>query len=165
MLALSSLPWTGRWEMHRCLDSTGDLTASRARKTRSSVLTKGSTIFGIDVELNHGTLTCFRMVIDADGLDPYIASPRESIQDSLALEEVRKYLLAVFNRARIARPTLDTGDHLDLLDAIGRIADPPSALSQAPLHRMLRRAVDGNAQIISTLGFDDDDGGELLRYP
>lgn len=126
-------------------------------RVRGRLINLWDETFGIDVELNHGTLTCFRMVIDADGLDPYIASPRESIQDSLALEEVRKYLLAVFNRARIARPTLDTGDHLDLLDAIGRIADPPPALSQAPLRRMLRRAVDGNAQIISTLGFDDDD--------
>ncbi len=43
MLALSSSHWTGRRGTHRCLESTGDLTASRVRKTHSSVLTKGST--------------------------------------------------------------------------------------------------------------------------
>jgi hypothetical protein len=119
--------------------------------------------FGIDVELSHGVLTRFRMVFDADGLDAHLASPRESIQDSPALDDARKYLLAVFNRARSARPTLDEETPIHLVTSSGRIADPPPALSEAPLRRMVRRALDGDQIVSETLGFSDDDRAEAQR--
>jgi hypothetical protein len=71
-------------------------------RVRGRLVNIEDTDAGITTELHHGTFTRFRMVVDADGLDPYIASPRESFQDSDALDAFRRYLLDVFNRARPA---------------------------------------------------------------
>lgn len=69
-------------------------------KVRQRLININDPTFGIDVELSHGVFTRFRMVVEADDLDGYIASARESIQESPALEELHDYMLAVFNKAR-----------------------------------------------------------------
>lgn len=121
--------------------------------------------FDVGPELSHGVFTRFNMVIDADGLDAYVAAPRESLQESPALNELKVYMLAIFNRARVIKATFDTNDPLPLLTKQGRITDPPAALTQGPFRRMLQRAVAGNDQTRGTLGLraeDVDEASKLL---
>ena len=139
-------------------------------KVRGRLVNLDDEIFGIPVELSHGTFTRFRMVVEADGLDDHIASPRESIQESEALDEIRKYLLAVFNRARVARQEVESRPDKDSLSAAERIADAPVAISQRPLRRMLRHAIEsenGEQDLRSLLAVEDvevlDQAGTLLE--
>lgn len=96
-------------------------------KVRERLVNLDDETFGIDVELHHGVLTRFRMEVHADGLDEHLSSPRESIQESAALKEVRNYLLAVFNRARSFRAKQEEQSDADLLASKERIAGPPPA--------------------------------------
>ncbi len=119
--------------------------------------------FDVGPELSHGVFTRFNMVIDADGLDEYVAAPRESLQESPALAELKRYMLAVFNRARVVKASYDTNDPLPLLSQQGRITDPPPALTQGPFRRMLQRAVGSRDSTMNTLGLSPSDVDEANR--
>jgi hypothetical protein len=120
-------------------------------KVRERLVNFDDESFGIDVELSHGVLSRFRMEVFADGLDAHLSSPRESIQESAALEEVRNYLKAVFNRARTARAGIEEKGDADLLAAAQRIAAPPPALTTAPLRRVLKRALSADDERLKDL--------------
>ncbi|MEV4385036.1 ATP-binding protein [Micromonospora sp. NPDC049580] len=117
--------------------------------------------FSLGPELRHGTLTRFNMEVNADDLDDQVASARESLRESLALTELKNYLLAIFNKARGVSKEQDTGDKMGALSKNGRLADPPPALSQGPLRRMLQRAADGDPSIREALGLGDEDLPEV----
>lgn len=126
-------------------------------KVRGRLINLDDEAFGIDVELSHGVLTRFFMDVSADGLDEHLASPRESVQESQALTELRDYLLAVFNRARIARARLEEQEPADVLTSRERIAKPPPALTTGPLRRVLRRVLAGDEpDLVAMLGLDDE---------
>ncbi len=120
--------------------------------------------FNLGPELHHGTLTRLNMVVNANDLDPLIASPRESIQDSPALRELKAYLLAIFNRARAELAANDSTDIPALISKQGRIAAPPAALTQGPLRRMVRRAVAGEKGLQVVLGLEEGnlDAAQIL---
>lgn len=113
--------------------------------------------FSVGPELHHGTLTRFHMDVNADGLDDQVASTRENLKESAALSELKAYLLAVFNRARSVLLEQDADDHMPLIKKDGRLSDPPPALSEGPLRRMLLRVVDGDGFVQGSLGVRDDD--------
>ncbi|MFG6445310.1 ATP-binding protein [Microbacterium sp. P07] len=120
--------------------------------------------FSVGPELRHGTLTRFRMEIDADDLDEQVASARETIKESPGLDELKNYLVAVFNRARSAATEGDEGDVITAISRTGRLSQPSNALSQGPLRRMLQRA-SADSSLALSLGLDEDaitDVGELL---
>jgi hypothetical protein len=126
-------------------------------KVRNRLINVEDAEFGVEVELQHGTFTRFRMEIDADGLDDFVASPRESIQESPARKELRQYLLDVFNRARAKHKELEEEGDADSLAAADRIADAPAALSQKPLRRLLAHAVeDRDPDLLSLFSMDDE---------
>jgi len=110
--------------------------------------------FSLGPELRHGTLTRFRMEVNADDLDAHVASARETIKESTALTELRNYLLAIFNKARSVSLEQDRGDVPSSLGKNGRLADPPTALSQGPLRRMLQRAVAGDESVLQAMGIE-----------
>jgi hypothetical protein len=126
-------------------------------KVRDRLVNLDDETFGIDVELSHGVLTRFRMEVHADGLDEHLSSPRESIQESPALEEVRNYLLGVFNRARSWRAKQEEKSDADLLAAAERISAPPAALSAGPLRRVLQRAIAGDSEVEQLLRLEPGD--------
>jgi hypothetical protein len=130
-------------------------------KVRDRLVNLDDETFGIDVELSHGVLTRFRMEVYADGLDEHLSSPRESIQESPALEEIRGYLLGVFNRARAWRAKQEEETDGNLLAASERISAPPPALSTGPLRRVLQRAIDGDEEVAHSLRIQTDDLGEI----
>lgn len=112
--------------------------------------------FSLGPELRHGTLTRFRMEVNADDLDDQVASARETIKESAALTELKQYLLAIFNKARSVSWEHDRDDIPSRLSKSGRLAEPPSALSQGPLRRMLRRALTGDPAILEAIGLVDE---------
>lgn len=127
-------------------------------RVRQRLINLDDPTFDVGVELHHGTFTRFNLVINADDLDDLIASPRESLQDSPALRELKQYMLSVFNRARAYSASQDESDTMPLLKAQGRIANPPPALSQGPLRRTIRRATsEGLAE--NTLGIREEEIG------
>jgi Histidine kinase-, DNA gyrase B-, and HSP90-like ATPase len=126
-------------------------------KVRERLINLDDEEFGIDVELSRGVLAHFRMEVHADGLDPHIASPRESVQESAALKEVQAYILAVFNRARSWRTAQEAKPDGEPLSSSDRVASPPPALSTGPLRRVLRRAIDGDKEVASLLDLDGEE--------
>ncbi|MFT8396639.1 ATP-binding protein [Propionibacterium sp.] len=111
--------------------------------------------FALGPELRHGTLTRFRMEVNADDLDDQVASARENLKESESLQELKNYLLAVFNKARAKSTEQDDGDIISNLARDGRLAKPSTALSQGPLRRMLQRAISGEPAVARSLGLDE----------
>lgn len=95
--------------------------------------------------------------------DPYIASPRESFQDSDALDAFRRYLLDVFNRARPALKAYEEQPDAGVLAAAERIAEAPAALSTRPLQRLLRAAVAGDESLLEIFGIAGEQDLESAR--
>lgn len=121
--------------------------------------------FAVGSELRHGTLIRFRMEVNADDLDDQVASSRENLKESEPLQELKNYLLAVFNRARTVSAEQDDDDVISGIAKNGRLAKPSAALSQGPLRRMLQRAVSGEPAVAHRLGLDDvgiENAGKLL---
>jgi len=130
-------------------------------KVRERLVNFDDESFGIDVELSRGVLARFRMEVFADGLDEHLSSPRESIQDSAALEEVRNYLKSIFNRARTVRAKLEEKGDGDLLASAERIAAPPPALTTVPFRRVLKRAItESDPRLEEMLGIETQEGRE-----
>lgn len=88
-------------------------------------------LFGMPA-LSHSSFNRFRMVIDADGLDDFLTSTRESVQETGAVKKLREYLHVEFNRARqlyekwLASPEADD-------EITARIDTTAASLSRRPL--------------------------------
>ena len=129
--------------------------------------------FAVGPELRHGTLTRVRMEVNADNLDEQVASARENLKESEQLQELKNYLLAVFNRARAISTEQDGDDVISNIAKNGRLAKPSTALSQGPLRRMLQRAISGEPSVAHSLGLNDAgienaekvlaDGGDVVK--
>lgn len=124
-------------------------------RVRGRLINLDSEDFEVGPELRHGTLTRFRMEINADDLDDQVASAREALKESPALEELKNYLLAVFNKARGVSSERDADDAITRLSKQGRLSSAPPGLSQGPLRRMLQRAAAGDRSVQEALGLDD----------
>ena len=84
--------------------------------------------FAVGPELRHGTLTRFRMEVNADNLDEQVASARENLKESEQLQELKNYLLAVFNKACAVSTEQDDGDVISNIAKNGRLAKPSTCL-------------------------------------
>ncbi|MFI6695901.1 ATP-binding protein [Streptomyces sp. NPDC050433] len=121
-------------------------------RVRGRLINLDESSFNVGPELHHGTLTRFHMEINADDLDRLVASPRESLQDSLELRELRVYMLAIFNRARKILLQADAQDQMPYITKQGRISDPSPVLTQAPLRRALDKVVAGDEPARESMG-------------
>ncbi|MFF9752692.1 ATP-binding protein [Streptomyces sp. NPDC014344] len=126
-------------------------------RVRGRLINLDESNFNVGADPHRGTFTRFYMEINADDLDHLIASPRESIQESPELEELKKYMLAVFNRSRIALKEADSSDHIPYLTNQGRISNPAPSLTQGPLRRMLDKAVAGDESIRESMGIRSEE--------
>ncbi|MFD8896348.1 ATP-binding protein [Streptomyces ardesiacus] len=126
-------------------------------RVRGRLINLDESSFNVGADPHRGTFTRFYMEINADDLDPLIASPRESIQESPELEELKRYMLAVFNRSRIALKEADASDHIPYLTKKGRISNPAPSLTQGPLRRMLDKAVAGDQSLRDSMGIKSDE--------
>jgi len=110
-------------------------------KVRGRLVNIDDPLFGLPA-LSHSTFNRFRMVVNADGLDTFLASGREEVQENPAVENFQAYLRAEFNRARaLYDDATQKAEAEGLISArIGRAA--PS-LSRGPLLRAVQRLVRG----------------------
>lgn len=125
-------------------------------RVRGRLINQNSVDFEIRPQLRLGTLTRFRMEINADDLDDEVASARESLKEGAKLTELMQYISAVFNKARNSVSDADKKDHMSLIKKDGRLSDPPPALSQAPLRRMLQKVVDGDEPTREAIGIREN---------
>ena len=67
---------------------------------RGRLVNLDDALFGLPA-LSHATFNRFRMVVDAPGLDEFLASTREAVVETPAVELFRLYLREEFNAARL----------------------------------------------------------------
>ena len=113
-------------------------------RVRDRVINLDDELFGLDV-LNHATWSRFAMEIDADGLRNHLLSSREGIRENQATEQLKRYLLRVFNRCRSAYDA-----HLDLeqngIDIRKLLQSAPSAFMTEPVIESVRVAVQSDQE-------------------
>ncbi len=99
--------------------------------------------FGIDRnQLQHGTFSKFRMVVNMDSLDDDLRSSRETVREGEKLEIARKILQSGFNFARN-----ELAEHLKKSQPgaamSARVADSPASLTSRPIYSVLGEALAG----------------------
>ncbi len=111
----------------------------------------GNRDFGLD-NLSHSAWAKFRVTVRADGLDKQLAVNRERLQESHELTVFRAFLMAIFNKARVAH------------DAAVKAAWPSAAQalvkswSGVPLQPLLRIVSEGLTSATGLPEFVDDSG-------
>ncbi|WP_179345007.1 ATP-binding protein [Winogradskyella ursingii] len=82
--------------------------------------------------MTHGVFNRSRIIVEADGLNKFITSTRESIKDSTALSELKKYIQRKFSEAR--EFYFNKLDEEELLNrASYKIAHAAGSMSRRPL--------------------------------
>jgi hypothetical protein len=95
--------------------------------------------------LSHGVFNRIRIVINADELDDYITSTRESIKSSTALEDLREYIKRKFSQIKDWYFTI-VAEEEQQNRASYKIAYASSSLSRRPIIVAAKRFLDGELQ-------------------
>ncbi|MFA5115765.1 MAG: ATP-binding protein [Candidatus Omnitrophota bacterium] len=88
--------------------------------------------------MTHGVFNRFRMVIHADGLDDELASTRESIKDSVALNDVQRYIQRKFDEIRTYYFALVENEEM-INRAAYKVSHSAASLSRRPLLIVARK--------------------------
>jgi hypothetical protein len=112
---------------------------------RKRLINEEDLYFGIPEDrLRHGTLSRFRMSINANALDDDILSSREDVVKTARLETFQSFLEEAFKAARNAQNRLDE-ERFSKTRASDRLASAPLSVSTIPLLSMVQRTLDGKA--------------------
>lgn len=76
---------------------------------RERLINEDDELFGLEA-LSHGSFARFRMEVSADGLDDCLTSGRESVRETTGVRNLRDYLKAKFNEARVEYDAMTRGD-------------------------------------------------------
>lgn len=124
---------------------------------RKRLLNLDDGLFGLP-QLSHGPFSRFRMLIDADGLDTYIRSTRETVTDAEPVTQLRKYIAAKFNEARSEyNKWLKETTKVPLRDKFSRSS---STVGKAPLSRALAAVLSKQAPELWLSSLGDIQEGE-----
>lgn len=132
-------------------------------RVRGRLINSDDELFGIPA-LSHQAFNRFRMIVDADGLDAFIASTRETVQDSPEVALFQELLKAEFNRARAWLTNwLEEQEHQTKLSS--RIDRTPASLSRRPLVAAVRGLVGGTIDALQLIQrpADDVDAEAVVR--
>lgn len=111
-------------------------------RVRGRLVNIDDALFGLQA-LSHASFSRFRMEVEADGLDEFLASTRENVQEAGVVKTFQEYLRNEFNRARgifdkwVEDQQADT--HLPT-----RIDRTAASLSRAPLVHAVKSLIDGD---------------------
>ena len=105
-------------------------------RVRGRVINLEDELFGLDA-LNHAAWSRFYMEVDADGLRDHLLSSREGVRESKAVDQLRKYLHAVFNQCRHAFEDREAKNQ-DGLDIESLLRDAPSLFVTEPIFENVR---------------------------
>ncbi|MGA2836863.1 MAG: ATP-binding protein [Acidimicrobiales bacterium] len=132
-------------------------------QVRGRLVNLDDPLFGLPA-LSHAAFNRFRMVVDADGLDDFLTSTRESVQSAPAVEAFRAYLRSEFNHARAAYQEWQD-EQVEAAKIGTRISNTASSLSRRPLVAAVRRLVDGDLDhllLTATPSLEADETAQLL---
>lgn len=113
-------------------------------RVRGRVVNLEDALFGLST-LNHATWSRFSMEINADGLRDHLLSSREGVRESDAVDSLKRYMLAVFNKCRKAYD-----DFVDLaqngIDIKSLLTAAPSAFLTEPIIETVRIALESGEE-------------------
>ncbi len=110
-------------------------------KVRGRLVNIDDALMGMEA-LSHGVFNRVRITVNADELDDYITSTRESIKSSAALEDLRKYILRKFTQVKEWYFTT-IEDEEKKNRASYKIAYASASLSRRPLIVAAKKFLDG----------------------
>ncbi|MDP9202586.1 MAG: ATP-binding protein [Gemmatimonadota bacterium] len=111
-------------------------------QVRGRLVNLDDALFGLPA-LSHGAFARFRMVVQADGLDAFLASTREAVIEGPPVDAFRSYLQAEFNEARkIFDSWAADQQHKERLAT--KLGQSPKTLSARPLARAISAVLDGS---------------------
>ncbi len=101
--------------------------------------------FGIPAnELSHGTLSRFRAIVHADGLDNELRSSRENVRECTTVKDFRNVLKAMFNIARREWNKREK-ERKPGAKFASTVQNTPYSLTQLPIVSLLSQALKGKA--------------------
>ena len=133
-------------------------------RVRGRVINLEDELFGVQ-QPNHAAWSRFVLEVDADGLREHLLSSREGVRDSAAIQELRKYLLGVFNRCRSAYDEWNRKNN-EQLDIAILLTDSPSVHVTEPLFRSVRNTVVAGSEsfyIEAPQGVEEDERAVWLE--
>lgn len=140
---------SGRMDLYR--DSLLSGKSEQTGRSNGIFLTVRKRLINIDdpllgmEALTHGVFNRIRILVEADGLNDYLTSTRESIKSSDALEDLRTYIKRKFSEVRdwyFKEVEQEAKNSL----ASHKIALAPSSLSRLPLSLVAKRFCAGELQ-------------------
>ena len=111
-------------------------------------------LFGRD-PLSHQSFNRFRMVVEADGLDEFLTSGRESIMDAPPVQTLRDYLRIEFNRARNFY-TQWSRDEAEAARLSRKLSRSGGALTRKPLAGAVQRRLRGSVDKLTLIDTPPD---------
>jgi hypothetical protein len=110
---------------------------------RDRLINIDNPLIGSVEELNHATFNRCRIVIQADELDMYLTSGRESVKECPAYSDLQKYIKQKFNKVKSFFD--DYINKEDLLSNAGeRVSHTSSLISKKPILVMAKKFLLGN---------------------
>lgn len=118
-------------------------------RVRGRLVNIDDALFGLQA-LSHSSFARFRMEVEADGLDDFLASTRESVQEAGVVKTFRAYLLNEFNRARgvFDKWVEDQEKETHLPTRLDRTA---ASLSRAPLVHVVKALIGGEIEDLALI--------------
>jgi hypothetical protein len=152
-------PVTGAVEVFRDVLTSGkaaDLGRSHGFfvMVRGRLINLDDALFGLPA-LSFSTFNRFRMIVNADGLDDFLASTREAVVESPAVNLFREYLRAEFNAARTFFDSYErtTAEETRVTSRLSRTS--PSVLGR-PLVEAIRALLSGAIDSLSLIEIPRD---------
>lgn len=133
-------------------------------RVRGRLINLEDPLFGNNA-LSHAVFNRFRLIVDADGLDRYLTSTRESVQESDAVTSFRSYLRSEFYKAQEIYEKWQNEQQTAARVAT-RVGATASSLSRQPLVTVVRLLLDGDIDsllLTKTPDVDADGAVELLE--
>ena len=132
---------------------------------RGRLVNLDDALFGLPA-LSHGPFSRFRMEVHADGLDTYLTSGRESVQETAAVRSFKSYLNAFFNIIRAHYDNHVVGKP-GTPGAAAAVQQTSRGLSARPLVQVIEAQLRGRVRTLhlTSIPTDLDDAGveKLLK--
>jgi Histidine kinase-, DNA gyrase B-, and HSP90-like ATPase len=117
-------------------------------RVRDRLVNLTDPLFGMPA-LSHQTFDRFRIIVNSDGLDDLLATTREAVYQGPAVSALQTYIRTQFNLARrIYTLWIDSKEREAEIGT--KIGKTPRALSRRPLVRAIKRALDGEVDLVLT---------------
>ncbi|MEA2036273.1 MAG: hypothetical protein U9O94_02105, partial [Nanoarchaeota archaeon] len=112
---------------------------------RGRLINIDNPLIGSIEELNHATFNRIRIMVNADELDKYLTSGRESVKDCEAFSEVQTYISKKFNEAKSFWDNYITAKEEER-NASNKMAYTSTSLSRRPIINVVKKFFKGDIE-------------------